>query len=344
MKRTTAEVERGRLLRARAPEFFAGLAHRLWVGRLVFAPQFASMPQHYPSGQSRYLLDRDETAREWVTEWLSEWIAGIEDALKQSPFRPSVSKKRKEVIPKSKRNIEQLVARSRREGLRQTLQVAGFTTWRQLLPDLEAILTAQRRSLPPGHELIVRQLPKVLTQIERQLRKSARMADGQAPPVGTVSSVTSEARSSREERLLQRMPVVREEAERFLRAHRLRQRPRGRPWGRGGLRGSAERSMPIEAVLVPPDPVDLRPYRSRILKLRNVLSASSTSPIHARLGWLLEITGIWQFHALEPMPLFLNGQAVDRTPATARPFPHLSQFIPCSFCKTSRQVVSCPRR
>jgi hypothetical protein len=339
MKQTTVKIERDRLVGALAPEFFLGLAHRLWVGRQVFAPQFASKPHYYSgSGQSRYLLTDDKKAREWVIGWLSGFIAEIEQVLR----RGAVPVKRKGLVPKGEREYQRFLARSRQERLKQTLRAAGFAAWRQLLPHVEAILTAQRRSLPLGHQLILRQLPKLFWNIAKGLRASARSADAQYLSVESKLSQDSGTRETQGSLLLQYMPLIRKELGRFLTREPIR-KARGRPRGRGGLRASPESLATPDEIPYLPDPVDLVPHRSQILKIRDILTKSERDLGHAQLGWLFEITGIWPFHALESMPLVVDGRMVDRSPSPDRPFPHPSHFIPCRSC-VKGSVVTCPRR
>ena len=105
------EVQKRRLVRARAPRFFSGLAHRLWVGRGVFAPGFTPLEKYQP-GQSRYRLAHDVTACEWVETWLSAFVAEMDDTLRQAPIRASAMRKRRAVMSTSERKYQKLVARS----------------------------------------------------------------------------------------------------------------------------------------------------------------------------------------------------------------------------------------
>lgn len=331
MKRGAEEVERRRQVHARAPEFILGLTHRLWLGRKVFAPGFVQ-PRKYPSGQVRYLLAHDGEARQWAHKWLSEFVSEVEHALGQALIPASRSMKRGRKPSSNDRKIKALLMRKRTEQLKQTLKNAGFVAWRQLLPHVEAILAAQARVLPAGQQLVLRQLPRVLARIERDLWSSIGTSGSPVPSEIAPTEVQA-AHKDRDNLLLRYMPMIQRELATVIRLHMPKgmtrgKRREGRPLGRGGVRDSAGEG----------DPVDLRPYRARILKMRGILNLSYTTSLHSRLAWLLEITGIWPCHYLETTDL------ANPSPSSGRPFPHPSQFTPCSSCRTSARVQSCSRR
>jgi hypothetical protein len=326
-----AAVERRRQVHTRAAEFLLGLTHRFWVGRLVFAPGFVQ-PRTYRSGQSRYLLADDGVARRWVQTWLADFASEIEDGLKQAPVLPSGSIRRWRRPSSNDRKTRAFIARGRRNQLEQLLKNAGFVAWRQLLPYVKAILASQARRLPTGQQLVLRQLPKVFARIERDLRRRTGTSSRLVPREIALTEVQA-IQEHRDSLLLGYMPIIRRELATVTRVHIPKRRPPGKnlvglPRGRGGMRDSPETG----------DPVDLRPYRVQIMRMRGILQATYTTSLHSRLAWLLEITGIWPFHYLK------TADHPHPSPSAERPFPHPSQFMPCSVCKTSARVPICPRR
>ena len=294
-----------------------------------FAPRLANL-----SKRNLYVLAGDETA----CRWIRRLVAGFAQQIEQMVRRPSPRVGfLGESLTKRQRNV---LARSRRRDLRETLIVAGFRD-RRVLAIVER-LSKCLRDRPTLAELsVLRQLPAVFRRLRREVLGAIRRStapdtsrrEDYVPPGATTVLLTRTRLATYLRLLAQEVVLYRDQQLSLLNASADAKRPRGRG---PGIRPDPD---------TPRRAVDLTEHLPEVRALLRLVRRSPQTGMTdvAALGWLFEVSGIWSFHFLHSLPDAPSQPHPVPTPD--RPFWHPSVFGPCAACRDNyRGVRSCSRR